>query len=101
MTRVHAAETAPLTLDHLDGVRAVVLENVPLADLPAGAAAALASYVRDLGGGLLMTGGRASFGPGGYHGLGQRMLATDTEEFPLMDIRKIVLDAPSPDSPAE
>ena len=58
---------APLTLDALDGIRAVVLEDVPLTDLPQGAADALQIYVRDLGGGLLMTGGRASYGPGGYY----------------------------------
>ena len=64
---VHAPATAPLTLDALDGIRAVVLENVPIQDLPSGAARALHRYVQDLGGGLLMTGGRSSFGPGGYH----------------------------------
>ena len=64
---VVAPEAAPLTLDHLDGVRAVILEDVPLEDLPAGSAERLRSYVRDLGGGLLMTGGGASFGPGGYY----------------------------------
>ncbi len=58
---------APLTLAGLDAYRAVVLEDVPAADLPTGAMRALASWVKDLGGGLLMTGGRASFGVGGYH----------------------------------
>ncbi len=60
-------ERAPLAPDALDGFRAVLLENVPAQDLPAGSMAALASFVRDAGGGLLLTGGRASFGPGGYH----------------------------------
>ena len=64
---VVAPAAAPLDLDALDGVRAVVLENVPLEDLRTGAPEALRSYVRDLGGGLLMTGGGASFGQGGYH----------------------------------
>ena len=32
--------------------------------------------------------------PAPVHGLGQRMLATDAGELPLMDVRKIVLDAP-------
>src|SRR5690606_16615375 len=39
----------------------------PADDLPGGALEAIATWVRDLGGGLLMTGGEASFGPGGYH----------------------------------
>jgi uncharacterized membrane protein len=64
---VAAPARAPLRLATLDGYRAVVLEDVPLEDLPSGASAVLASWVRDLGGGLLVTGGRASFGPGGYH----------------------------------
>src|SRR5690606_9505153 len=64
---VTAPRSAPLSLDGLDGFRAVVLENVPADDLPGGALEAIATWVRDLGGGLLMTGGEASFGPGGYH----------------------------------
>ncbi len=64
---VVAPHSAPLGPNRLDGYRAVVLEDVPLEDLPRGADDVLATYVRDLGGGLLMTGGRASFGPGGYH----------------------------------
>ncbi len=64
---VTGAADAPLTLDALDGYRAVILEDVPAEDLPDGALEALASFVTDLGGGLLMTGGKASFGAGGYH----------------------------------
>ncbi|MGW8392290.1 type VI secretion system accessory protein TagJ [Pseudoduganella sp. HUAS MS19] len=33
--------------------------------------------------------------PGNFQGLGQRMLATDAGELPLMDIRRIRIDAPS------
>jgi uncharacterized membrane protein len=59
-------ESAPLDLDGLDSVRAVVLENVPAEDLPPGSLQTLRTWVQDFGGGLLMTGGRASFGVGGY-----------------------------------
>lgn len=64
---VSAAPSAPLRADALDGFRAVVLEDVPADDLPPGGMRALAAWVRDHGGGLIMTGGRASFGAGGYH----------------------------------
>ncbi len=64
---VAAPLVAPLRLDALDGFRSVVLENVAASDLPSGSLAALAFWVRRLGGGLLMTGGKASFGSGGYY----------------------------------
>ncbi len=64
---VSGAADAPLTLDALDAYRAVILEDVPAEDLADGALEALASFVTDLGGGLLMTGGKASFGAGGWH----------------------------------
>ena len=64
---VTSPQSAALGLDNLETVRAVVLENVAASDLPANALASIAHYVRDLGGGLLMTGGKASYGPGGYH----------------------------------
>lgn len=58
-------EEAPLDLAQLSGVSAVILENIAAAELPGGATDTLAQWVRQ-GGGLLMTGGRKSFGPGGY-----------------------------------
>ncbi|MFO1031817.1 MAG: VWA domain-containing protein [Planctomycetota bacterium] len=64
---VAAPASAPLSQKALDAFRAVVLEDVPAGDLPPGSLPALGSWVRDLGGGLLMTGGKASFGIGGYH----------------------------------
>ena len=63
---VTSPEAAPLKPEQLDDFRAVVLENVPAARLPRGAQRALRGYVEDFGGGLMMTGGRASFGAGGY-----------------------------------
>lgn len=61
-----APQQAPLSLDALDSFRVVVLENVPAGDLPHGSLQNLERYVEDMGGGLLMTGGKASFGVGGY-----------------------------------
>jgi Ca-activated chloride channel family protein len=44
----------------------VVLSDISAADLAPEQIAALAAYVRDLGGGLLLMGGDRSLGPGGY-----------------------------------
>ncbi|TQF17822.1 VWA domain-containing protein [Myxococcus llanfairpwllgwyngyllgogerychwyrndrobwllllantysiliogogogochensis] len=55
-----------LTLDDLDGVGSVVLENVDANTLGEPGLNALAAYVEQAGGGLVMTGGRESFGEGGY-----------------------------------
>ena len=46
--------------------RAVIIENVPADTVGPEALAALARFSTDLGGGLLLTGGGASFGVGGY-----------------------------------
>ncbi|MEO6595191.1 MAG: VWA domain-containing protein [Planctomycetota bacterium] len=62
-----APSSAPLSLAALDGIRCVVLEDVAASDLPTGGMRTLATWVKDLGGGLLMTGGKASYGVGGYH----------------------------------
>jgi len=45
---------------------AVLVANVPAADLNTRRMLALQAYVRDLGGGLVVIGGPQSFGPGGY-----------------------------------
>jgi uncharacterized membrane protein len=44
----------------------VVLSDISASELSASQLTALASYVRDLGGGLLLMGGDHSFGPGGF-----------------------------------
>ncbi|MHB8877702.1 MAG: VWA domain-containing protein [Myxococcaceae bacterium] len=55
-----------LSMDALDGVGAVVLEDVEAGSLSEGGLLVLSSYVKEAGGGLVMTGGRKSFGEGGY-----------------------------------
>ena len=56
----------PASLTTLAGYDAVVLDNVEADALGAGTMAALQVYVRDLGRGLVMLGGRGSYGAGGY-----------------------------------
>jgi Ca-activated chloride channel family protein len=56
----------PTDLTALAGYDTVILDNVPFASLPPGGAETLATFVRDLGHGLIMIGGDQSFGAGGY-----------------------------------
>jgi Mg-chelatase subunit ChlD len=56
----------PSSLATLAGYDAVVLDNVPAEALGADAMASLQTFVRDLGNGLVMLGGRNSYGAGGY-----------------------------------
>ncbi|MEX1117931.1 MAG: vWA domain-containing protein [Terrimicrobiaceae bacterium] len=51
---------------YLAGPRVVILNNVPAHELPPEFLASLDFFVREQGGGLLMAGGRKSFGSGGY-----------------------------------
>jgi Mg-chelatase subunit ChlD len=56
----------PLSLGELAAYDSVILANVPAEALPAGVMDVLQVYVRDLGKGLMMTGGETAFGAGGY-----------------------------------
>ncbi|MEI8166031.1 MAG: VWA domain-containing protein [Chloroflexales bacterium] len=64
--RAPNAADLPTDLASLSAYEAVILVNTPAPSLPVGMMAALPSYVRDLGKGLLMVGGDQSFGVGGY-----------------------------------
>lgn len=57
---------APLDLAGLAPYDLVVLSDVRASELSTVQLEALAAYVRDLGGGLVLLGGDRSFGPGGY-----------------------------------
>ena len=56
----------PSSIATLAGFDAVVLDDVSAAQLGTAAMASLQVYVRDLGKGLVMLGGRNSYGAGGY-----------------------------------
>ena len=64
---VMAPEDLSLTPARLYSWRAVILENISAARLGPAGMEALQDFVVERGGGLLMTGGKASFGVGGYH----------------------------------
>jgi uncharacterized membrane protein len=61
-----STSSVPADLSGLIGYDLVVLSDVRAPDLSPGQIDALASYVRDLGGGLVLMGGDRSMGPGGY-----------------------------------
>jgi uncharacterized membrane protein len=60
------ATGVPADLGGLAGYDLVVLSDVRASDLSPTQIEALASYVKDLGGGLILMGGDRSMGPGGY-----------------------------------
>ncbi|MCK4343336.1 MAG: hypothetical protein KAY37_16600, partial [Phycisphaerae bacterium] len=65
---VKVAGEQPLDQVMLLDYSLVILSNVPAGDLREEERQALATYVRDLGGGLIMVGGDDSFGAGGWLG---------------------------------
>ncbi len=66
--RVDSGSTTsvPADLGGLAGYDVVVLSDIRAPDLSPGQIDALAAYVRDLGGGLILMGGDRGMGPGGY-----------------------------------
>ncbi|MEX2219048.1 MAG: VWA domain-containing protein [Phycisphaerales bacterium] len=62
------AEGIPSSILALEAYDLVILQNVPVESVPPPTQEALAAYVRDLGGGLVMVGGPDSFGAGGWKG---------------------------------
>ncbi len=65
--RAMPAERFNFTLEELSGYSAVILENVPAEKIGERNMETLASWVRASGSGLLVTGGKQSYGPGGYY----------------------------------
>jgi len=58
----------PLTLDQLAGYSTIVLADVPALGLGTNRMLVLQAFVRDLGRGLVVSGGENSYGVGGYAG---------------------------------
>jgi hypothetical protein len=59
-------ESCRWTLESLAGYRAVILENVAAEQIGTAGMETLSVWVRETGAGLMMTGGRSSYAPGGY-----------------------------------
>jgi Ca-activated chloride channel homolog len=65
---VTSADKLPSTADKLDGYDAVVVSDVDRQDLTEPQMQAIATYVRDLGGGFILAGGENTYGKDGYTG---------------------------------
>jgi len=65
---VVTAATLPATADKLDAYDAVIISDVDRKNLSEPQMQAVATYVRDLGGGFLMIGGENTYGKDGYTG---------------------------------
>jgi uncharacterized membrane protein/uncharacterized protein YegL len=65
---VASPDQLPATVDKLDPFDAVVISDVERSDLSEDQMQALATYVRDLGGGFLLAGGENTYGKEGYTG---------------------------------
>jgi uncharacterized membrane protein len=63
---MRGAGGVPSQLRDMQPFDAIILDNVPAWELTEKQMRGLQAYVRDLGCGLVMVGGDASFGPGGY-----------------------------------
>jgi uncharacterized membrane protein len=63
---VRTANRIPASLAELAGYEAIVLANVPATTLNQAVMEQIQVYVRDLGGGLVVSGGPDSYGIGGY-----------------------------------
>lgn len=66
MTHIQAAE-APVSIEKLNQYQAVIMADVSIDDLPKLFEEALEVYVKNTGGGLIVTGGENSYALGGYY----------------------------------
>ena len=65
-TTVVSAMNAPENMAELLKYKTIIIDNAHFMDMPEGFVTALDSYVKDYGGGLIVTGGKESYAPGGY-----------------------------------
>ncbi|MBF7083776.1 VWA domain-containing protein [Desulfallas sp. Bu1-1] len=97
---------APRGLTGWARYQAVFLVNVPAFSLGEGVMRELETYVRDAGGGLVMTGGPDSYGPGGYAGTPvERALPVHMDikgrgELPSLGLVLVIDKSGSMDAPA-
>ncbi|NDJ53922.1 MAG: VWA domain-containing protein, partial [Chloroflexi bacterium] len=86
----------PLSLATLSDYQSVVLANVPARELGPRRMELIRTYVRDLGGGLVVVGGPNAYGPGGYfmtpleEALPVEMQLRDQERLPQLTVMYVI-----------
>ena len=91
-----SAKNAPASLSEMMQYKAMLLDNVYISDLPEGFLENLESYIRDYGGGLIVSGGEDSFALGGYRDtVLEKVLPVDMEprgvnEMPSMALVMVI-----------
>jgi Mg-chelatase subunit ChlD len=87
-----APEATALALSELSSYDLLVLDNVPAFQLTYAKMEAIETYVRDLGGGLLVVGGSQSYGAGGYFRTPlERVLPVDMRPPARLDLPHVAL----------
>jgi len=85
-------QASTLTIEELSAYELVVLENVPAFQLTHAKMENIATYVRDLGGGLFVVGGTQSYGAGGYFRTPlERVLPVDMRPPARLDMPHVAL----------
>jgi uncharacterized membrane protein len=88
--------TMPADLATLSGYQSIILVNIPASDLGPRRMQAIQTYVRDLGGGLVVIGGPRSYAVGGYfetpleETLPVEMQLKDEERLPKMTVVYVI-----------
>ncbi|MBO4863606.1 MAG: VWA domain-containing protein [Eubacterium sp.] len=102
-----SAINAPETITDLLQYKTIIIDNAHISDLPEGFVNSIESYVKDYGGGLITTGGRESYGPGGYKDtVLEKILPVDmtpkaVNEKPSLAMVMVIDCSGSMDSPVE
>lgn len=95
-TERRAPNGLPIGIAPLQSYSAVILANVPASQISISRMRSLQTYVRDLGGGLVVIGGEDSYAPGGYfrtpleETLPLNMQITDQQRLPQLTLLYVI-----------
>jgi len=85
-------DEVPATVEGLSAFAAIIFHDVPAFDFSLQRMERIESYVKDTGGGFLMTGGPSSFGAGGYYQTPvERLLPVDMDVTSTVNVPSLAL----------